>query len=287
MIAVPRIGTGLRREGEIVLVERGSCVHVRSNDARVLEEFLAFPLPSPNLAFETALDLRYAIQRLPGAGGFVASAWGRRLGCVPTRDEAVMCVLSHLHWKLAETSRANIFVHAGVVGRGGAALVLPGRSHSGKTRLVAELLRRGAVYLSDEYAVFDGAGTVHPFPRNLHVRIGPLEGRRICSPKDLSAATATAPLPVGLLLFTRFSPGARWTPRSLSPGRALLGLLGNTVCVRRAPRQVLHALRAVALDSPALETERGEADRIAPYILDMLDRAAAARAQSPALSAGA
>ena len=57
----------------------------------------------------------------------------------------------------------RVFVHAGVVAWRGRALVLPGTSFAGKTTLVAELVRAGAIYYSDEYAVLDEQGRVHPY----------------------------------------------------------------------------------------------------------------------------
>lgn len=72
---------------------------------------------------------------------------------------------------IAETSTTRFFVHAGVVGWNGKALVIPGRRFTGKTTLVAEFLRVGATYCSDEFAVFDWNGYVHPFSRPLGVRL--------------------------------------------------------------------------------------------------------------------
>ena len=64
-----------------------------------------------------------------------------------------------------------MFVHAGVVAVDGRALLLPGGSFTGKTTLVAALLRAGAQYGSDEYAVLDEAGLVLPaYPRPLSIR---------------------------------------------------------------------------------------------------------------------
>jgi hypothetical protein len=42
-------------------------------------------------------------------------------------------------------------------------MVLPGKSFAGKTTLVAALVRAGAEYWSDEYAVLDANGDVHPY----------------------------------------------------------------------------------------------------------------------------
>ena len=59
---------------------------------------------------------------------------------------------------IAEMARRRVFVHAGAVGWHGKAIIIPGRSMSGKTSLVRELVRAGAIYYSDEYAVLDLQG---------------------------------------------------------------------------------------------------------------------------------
>ena len=59
---------------------------------------------------------------------------------------------------VAEQASRRVFVHAGAVGWNGRAIVLPGQTRSGKTTLVAALVRAGATYYSDEYAVIDTQG---------------------------------------------------------------------------------------------------------------------------------
>ena len=63
-----------------------------------------------------------------------------------TRDlrQALGVLETELRQSLAARSRQRTFVHAGVVGWRGQAIVVPGRSRSGKTTLVAELVRAGA-----------------------------------------------------------------------------------------------------------------------------------------------
>jgi len=77
---------------------------------------------------------------------------------------------SDLRLFVAELAKHRVFVHAGVVGWKGKAIVIPGRSYSGKSTLVAELVRAGATYYSDEYAVLDSRGRVHPFYKPLELR---------------------------------------------------------------------------------------------------------------------
>jgi len=80
---------------------------------------------------------------------------------------------------IAETAHDRFFVHAGVVGWNGRAIVIPGQSKIGKTTLVEEFLRIGATYYSDEFAVFDRRGYVHPFARPLRVRTDGLQRKTL------------------------------------------------------------------------------------------------------------
>src|SRR5947207_12547351 len=66
---------------------------------------------------------------------------------------------------VAEHARRRVFVHAAAVGWKGKAILIPGESMSGKTNLAAEFVRAGATYYSDEYAVLDDHGRVHPYAK--------------------------------------------------------------------------------------------------------------------------
>lgn len=171
--------------------------------------------------------------------------------------------------KVAEFSPTRVFVHAGAVGWKGRAILLPGRSYSGKSTLVSELVRAGATYYSDEYAVLDGHGRVHPFPAPLSMREpGGYEG----VPTDPASLgrTGSTPLPVGLIVSTRYREGARWRPRSASPADGALELLANTVSARRDPETALTTLRAASASATVLRGTRGEAEPVAAALLEAL-----------------
>ena len=51
-----------------------------------------------------------------------------------------------------------VFVHAGVVSWHGIAILVPGRSAIGKSKVVSALVQRGATYYSDTFAVLKGCG---------------------------------------------------------------------------------------------------------------------------------
>src|SRR5271163_2658995 len=168
----------------------------------------------------------------------VASA-GQAINLVPdlirVLDDAVV---QHL-----TTLRA---VHAGAVLWGERALLLPGVSHAGKSSLVAELLRHGATYFSDEYALIDLDGRVHPYPRPMLLRNGSPEQVPVL-PGDRNASVGDAPAPVGWILSLEYQPLGAWSVATVSQSETLLTLLRNTPhALAESPGMVGTFQRAVA-----------------------------------------
>jgi hypothetical protein len=194
-----------------------------------------------------------------------------RLARTEDLEEVLEAFESHLQMYVAEEARNRLFVHAGAVGWRGRAVVLPGRSYSGKSTLVAELVRAGAEYYSDEYAVLDEHGRVHPFTRPLSIRKEG-GGKSRVSPDALEGRTGIAPLPVGLVVVSEYRQGARWRPRELSSGKGLLELLAHTVSARRQPAVALCTLSEVMVRAQVLKGARGEAREVAASILEALER---------------
>lgn len=179
---------------------------------------------------------------------------------------------SDLRLFVAEVARHRVFVHAGVVGWKGRAIIIPGRSYSGKSTMVSELVKAGATYYSDEYAVLDSRGRVHPFPKPLEMRDSGDWKQTKVEVEHFGGKTATRPIPVGLVMVTQYKAGARWKPRQLSGGQAVLALLANTVSARRRPEQALGALQRVMAGAAALKGVRGEAEALAPSILARMEK---------------
>jgi hypothetical protein len=144
--------------------------------------------------------------------------------------------------------------------------VIPGKSFAGKSTLVADLVRLGATYYSDEFAVLDQSGLVHPYPRPLQLReaSGARQVRR--SAEDLGGVVGRTPLQVGLVLLSRYKPETKWRPRHVSSGQALLGLLDNTVSARRQPAAALKTLKEAVRDSFAVKGFRGESREVVNWI---------------------
>ncbi len=175
-----------------------------------------------------------------------------------------------LQLHVAEWARRRVFVHAGVVGWRGRAIVIPGRTTSGKTTLVKALVEAGATYYSDEYAVLDERGRVHPYPKPMSVRENGGGRAKQILPEALGGTTGVGPLPVGLVVATSYREGARWRPRPLSPGRAVMELLAHTVSARRDPERAFATLRSATDEAMVIKGARGEADEIAPVLLGQL-----------------
>jgi len=208
---------------------------------------------------------------------------------VRTRDlgHAFAVLESELRQSLAARAPRRTFVHAGVVGWRGRAIVVPGRSRSGKTTLVAELVRAGASYLSDEFAILDARGRVHPFAKPLSVRGAGGCDRHVSRPSaaDLGGHTGTRPLPVGLVVLATHRAGAEWQPRTLTPGEAVLEMLAHTVPARLRPAASLVALERVAAGALVVKGDRDEARELVPRLLDRLERGSGAHSGRSGTSA--
>jgi hypothetical protein len=179
---------------------------------------------------------------------------------------------SDMELYVAKQSPNRVFVHAGAVGWKGRAIVIPGASMSGKTTLVTALVRAGASYCSDEFAVFDDKGKVRPFARALTSRDSqpPVVSKRR-SPK-LRTFTDDMPLPVGLVILTRYRPGASWKPRTLTQAQGVLGLLAHTPSAKSKPRKALETLGNALTPAKIFSGMRGEAAQTAFLILRLLDQ---------------
>jgi hypothetical protein len=161
----------------------------------------------------------------------------------------------------------HVFVHAGVVGVENRAIVLPGRSFAGKTTLVAALVKAGAEYWSDEYAVLDADGLVHPYPKPLSVRINGTRETDEQPVESLGGRAGDRPLPVAVIAFTSYRPEAAWALSARTAGEGAVKLLEHSIAARSRPEQVLAAVRRAATNATVLEGERGDAGQAASALL--------------------
>jgi hypothetical protein len=140
-------------------------------------------------------------------------------------DQVLAAFETDLHRYTAEATSDMTFLHAGVVGWQGRAIVLPGRSFSGKTTLVREMLRLGATYYSDEFAVVDNSGLVHPFARPLGIRVNSSPTQTKYTADRLGAASGIKPLPMGMAVICKYEAGM--ASGSSFAGARSIGTLGK------------------------------------------------------------
>jgi hypothetical protein len=248
----------------------GARARVSTSTSELMDRVIAFLPPVWTRCAPDDRDLHFTLCE-SDHDRFTAALDGEEL--VSGSLDVVLDVLdSSLRGRIAYLAPEKIFVHAGAVGWGKAAILIPGLSMSGKTSLVAALVRGGASYLSDEYAVLDDDGLIHPYARPLSIR-GDDEIARDCHVAEIGGTIAQAPLPVATIVVTRYDPAASWQPRRLSPAEAMLELLRHTIPTQDRPAQTLAALHRVVGDSIALEGARGDADETAMQLLRQLQGA--------------
>ncbi|MEW6129418.1 MAG: hypothetical protein AB1757_20425 [Acidobacteriota bacterium] len=258
----------------LALVAYGLKIGIRANDAKLLERLLDHLPPNWQVAKSPVVDRLYSI---------VKSKKSRQpqLPYTLYRDDEKLLATktlkglgdyfeSDVQLYVAEFAPKRVFIHAGAVAWQGKAIIIPGRSFSGKTSLVAAFIKAGATYYSDEYAVLDERGLLHAYPRKLSVR----EGERFqgikYSAEKLGATVGSKPLPVGVVIVSRYRRGARWQPKSLSAGKAILALLNNTVSARRQPEIAISTLKRAINGAQLLKSARGEAREVVEQLIGML-----------------
>lgn len=233
-------------------------------------------LPSPLIPPSTTGDscarrqIRFAFTQTRSAEGlplFRVAEEGVLLFSSPDAELAARVLESQIHLSVAALTDDAVFVHAGVVGWKGKAVLIPGPSHSGKSTLVSALVAAGATYYSDEYAVIDEEGRVHSFARDLRLRGSLTRDRRV----KLGSEPAE-PLRAAWVFDLRYQAGAVWAPKELTPGHTLLTLLANAVAVRRRSEATVRTLRIATTLAQGWSSLRADAAEAAEQILQLLDQ---------------
>jgi serine kinase of HPr protein (carbohydrate metabolism regulator) len=267
---------GLGWAAGLGLVAYGLRIGIRASSRDALDRLVSRLPPGWAPGPSSTVDVLYsAIVSVPGQTRNVRRyhllyAGSERLARTLDSETLLDTFDTHVRLLIAGQSRRRVFVHAGVVGWHGRAILLPGRSHAGKSTMVTELVRRGAVYFSDEYAVLDGKGRVHPYARPIALLTG--HGGRVerIAAAELGGTVATAAMRVGAVVMTEYHPEARWAPRRLSPGRGLLEMLAHTIPAQRRPAAALAALGRIVSVAPVFKGRRGEASATADLMLERL-----------------
>lgn len=142
-------------------------------------------------------------------------------------------VVGHVLWRLnKETIRRSsdryILFHASAAAHHGRGIAFPASMESGKTTLVAGLLRRGLHYVTDEAVAIDPDTLLaHPFPKALSIDPGSWDVladlRPVLDPAaepialeqwhvpvdDVGGGTVPDPVPIEFFVFPRYEAGGR------------------------------------------------------------------------------
>ncbi len=190
--------------------------------------------------------------------------------------ETTARVLDDLHLSVALHSRAGVFVHAGVVGWNDHAILLPGRSRWGKSTLVEALVRAGAQYLSDEYAILLPDGHIQSYPRPIHLRTQ--HGQMLLDPRTIGTV-APRTYPPSIVVLTRYESGANWNPEVLKPASAALAVFDSMVVAAVMPERAMGSAAKLVRQAVAVYSLRGETANTVPAILELAEQAAGRKYQ--------
>jgi len=179
---------------------------------------------------------------------------------------------SLLRVSVAESAGEFVFIHAGVVEWHGKAIVIPGDSFTGKSTLVSELIKLGAGYYSDEFAILDADGKVNAFPRPINMRKD--DGKYspyVIKVNPERVRIGGKPLEIGTILFTSYKPGAEWKPKHITPGQGLIKTIPFTLPIKRNPEFTMYALNKAVNRALIIETLRSTAQIFSIKLLNYID----------------
>ncbi len=255
---------------KIVFESYGMKIAVRVNDVRAIEKIKKIlPVNSRIIESEAVADHNFSL--VWGEDETKEDALYQENEEVARRvdvERLIALLESRLRMAIGEFAPRHVFIHAGVVGWNGRALIFPAKSYGGKTTLVAELIKKGAIYYSDEYAVIDESGLAHPYPKALSIRKEGEYHQTDRPVEDLGGAQGIDPIPVGMVFLTGFEPNAQWSPKILSPGQGLMELLPHALALRHNPEFVFKVLNLITKHAIIASSKRGEVSLFAPLILN-------------------
>jgi hypothetical protein len=253
----------------------GVRVRIFGNDQALIEEAAAVAHRSllgqitrgngaqPDQIFELKRSRSGGSYRMERNGEYVT--WGR------SRRKFLKFFDSMIRVAVGEHATDRLFLHAGAVGWKGKAIIIPADSFQGKSTLVTELVRQGATYFSDEFAVLDENGWVYPFARNISRRTEQYVPYELTI-AELGGAVAVEAAPVGLVLLTNYREGGVWRPKLLSPGNGMMKIMPFALALNSRPEFALKVLHNVSTRAIIASGSRGSAELFAKRLLNFVDK---------------
>lgn len=270
------MGSILETDADLWFESFGVSVAIESDDPALLrraEQYLQneFAGRISVTAEKPEADLRFAIRT--GIRSRLSLYFGgAELGSSEREEVFLKLLSSAVRIRVAEQAKDVVFIHSGAVGWRGRAILIPGKSLSGKSTLVNEMVKCGAEYYSDEYAILDENGRNHAFPRPIMLRqTGKWGENEAVAAVDGVFEGLNEPVPVGLILLTEFNEGSTWAPEELSPGNGILEVVPHTIPLNRSPVFSMKVLKTALSRAIILKGMRGDAKASAQAVLSFFD----------------
>ena len=212
-----------------------------------------------------------------------------------------VAVLPHVEWAINTAVMRTLprfyQIHAGVVSRDGAGLILPGQPQSGKSTLVAGLVQRGFKYLSDEFALIDpDTLKLAPYPKAICIKQGSFEavqragvsfafdrlfskgekGKvRFVDPCRIRPDVVSGPVPVRLIIFPKYVGLQQPKLERISGARAVFELAQTSFAYHRFRGQAINLLADVVEGASCYRLQTGDLDASCEIIEKCLANTAA------------
>jgi HprK-related kinase A len=167
-------------------------------------------------------------------------------------DLALAHLLWHVNRQAVDSATDHLLLHASAAERDGHAVICPAPMESGKTTLIAGLVRSGWRYLTDEAVAIDpSTGLVQPYPKPLSVDPGSfgvladlepaldagaarwLGTQWHLDPRAVGLPALGEPSRPALVVTPRYEPGCETTLEALDRADALVLLCENSFNLKR------------------------------------------------------
>jgi hypothetical protein len=221
------------------VLDRGICVRCQEPCSQALITVAYGPMQGdPGLP-----DLDYIVGRNGASAAFLIKRAGRELLTAPDDGTFLALLDEDVAIELQKLRADLYFIHAAVLKRADAAVMLVAQSGGGKSTLCWALLHHGFRYLSDELGPVDlETLNVYPFPRALVLKAGPptaypLPPKTVRTSRTLHVTAADipggiirGPVPLSTVFFLTYDPDAPApSVRRLSSGEAAARLYANAL----------------------------------------------------------
>ena len=211
-----------------------------------------------------------------------------RIGMVPS----FQWVAAGLFWYLNRTVAARptdlLLLHAAAAEREGRVVICAGRAGSGKSTLVAGLVRGGFGYLTDEITALTSSLSVAPYPKPVSLEpqslpllpglrpppipgpVDPLAPWQV-PPDSLRPGAVAAGGTLAVVVLPDVEPGARLTATRLSAADALVALMHSSFHRGAAAGPALPRLRRIADSVPCVRLRYGDLDDVHDWLLTTME----------------